>query len=173
MKLPALRFNGDILPYNPHTLHIAYARDIRRILVPYKGEIQGDYGKRAMVVTGEGELCGENALDIFLKLAEIHNGGGSGVLSIPDIPPFEAVLTDLSLTREPKDGVIGYSFKFLEKCRFDSGDSAKDRSVTLAETADLWEISAKYARPIEILVEKNPDIETPFILIPAGSEVIL
>lgn len=173
MELPALRFNGDILPYNPHTLRVSYARDIKRISVPYRGEIQGDYGKRARAVTGEGELCGDNALDIFLNLADIHGSGSSGILSIPDIPPFEAVLTELSLTREPKDGVIGYTFKFLEKCRFDGRASTSDRTVILTEAADLWQISAKYARPIEALVEKNPDIETPYTLISAGSEVII
>lgn len=175
MNLPTLRFNGNILPHNPHTLKVSYSRDIKKISIPNYGEIYGDYGKNARIVTGDGELCGDNALKSFLKLTELHDNGAVGILTLPEMDPFYAVLSELSLTREPKDGVIGYKFKFIEKTDTPPEEAADEiKSITVIDNdSSLWEISAKYNVGIETLVKNNPSVESPFSVIPAGSEVCL
>jgi len=174
MNLPTLRFNGDILPHNPHTLKVYFSRDVKQVSIPYEGEIFGDYGRKARIVSGDGEICGNNAFDFFLKLVNLHDSGAVGVLSIPDIPPFYAILKELTLTREPKNGVIGYSFKFIEKVDIPINSSTNSaRAIILEKESNLWEIAAMHGLQIEALVRKNPSIETPFSFIPVGSEVLI
>ena len=174
MNLPALRFNGEILPHNPHTLKITYARDIKKVSIPNYGEIYGDYGRNARVVTGDGELSGENASEMFSKLVQIHDSGTEGVLSLPELAPFRTVLSELSLTREPKDSVIGYRFKFIEKIDIPSEAAAQPKKSIITEAdCDLWHIAANYGVDIETLIAKNPSVENPFSTISAGCEVYL
>lgn len=175
MNLPTLRFNGNILPHNPHTLKVFYARDIKKISIPNYGEVYSDYGKNARIVTGVGELCGDNALKDFSKLTKLHNSGTTGILTLPEADPFYAVLSELSLIREPKDGVIGYKFKFIEKIDTPPEETldAVKSIITTESDSNLWVISTKYNVGIETLVKNNPSVETPFSVIPAGSEVYL
>lgn len=175
MNLPTLRFNGDILPHNPHTLKIYYSRDIKKISIPNYGEIYGDYGKNSRIITGEGELSGDNAVKRFLKLTELHDNGTVGILTLPEMDPFYAELSELSLIREPKDGVIGYKFKFIEKTDSPPEEAVDEvkNSIIIENDSSLWKIAARYNVSIERLVKNNPSVETPFSVLSAGSEVYL
>ena len=174
MNLPTLRFNGEILPHNPHTLKVFYDRNVKSITVPYYGEIYNDCGIKARTVIGEGELYGDNSSEDFIRLSQLQERGVSGILSIPGIPPFTAVFKELSLTREPKSGVIGYTFKFIEKLNInDTFSNNESGSITTHGNTNLWKIAASYNESIETLVEKNPDIETPYTTIPSGREVFI
>lgn len=174
MNLPTLRFNGEILPHNPHTLKIYYDRNLKNITVPYYGEIYNDCGIKARTVIGEGELYGDNSSEDFIRLSQLQEKGVPGILSIPGIPPFTAVFKELSLTREPKGGVIGYAFKFIEKMNLtDTSSNNESGSITTHDNTNLWEIAALHNVDIEVLVERNPDIETPYTTILPNKEVFI
>ncbi|MGN0519078.1 MAG: hypothetical protein ACI4II_10190 [Acutalibacteraceae bacterium] len=174
MNLPTLRFNGEILPHNPHTLKIFYDRNVKSITVPYYGEVYNDCGIKARTVIGEGELYGDNSSEDFIRISQLQESGVEGVLSIPGIPPFTAVFKELSLTREPKSGVIGYAFKFIEKLNLtDTFSNNEPGSITTNSNTNLWELAASHNVDIETLVQRNPDIETPYTAIPPGKEVFI
>lgn len=174
MNLPTLRFNGEILPHNPHTLKILYDRNVKSITVPYYGEVYNDTGIKARIVIGEGELYGDNSSEDFIRISQLQENGVTGILSIPGISPFIAVFKELSLTREPKNGVIGYAFKFIEKLNIADTSSNNDTgSITTHGNTNLWEIAASHNSAIETLVQRNPDIETPYTAIPPDKEVFI
>jgi len=100
--------------YNPRTFTIKRERNIVEFISPVAGSIVQDLGLGARVVTGEGELVGNDIENQYEKLNELFLSQHNGLLHIPKYKPFYAYFASLSVTAKPAPNLLTYSFKFIE-----------------------------------------------------------
>ena len=158
MKNVPMRFCGYTLHHNPATLKIESVSNIRELNSPCC-EPRGEYlGKRLRRISGEGELYGDNSLVQFRELHALLEKGEAGLLSLPHLPAIHAYLTELRMTAEPNENVLGYRFEFRESQPPADGKPASDYYVTIVNGESLWDISYRYRVSIDELVRLNPQI---------------
>ena len=171
MKNAPMRFNGLGLSHNPSKLRISDSANIMELISPGALPDSRYLGRGLRVISGEGELYGGDCLEQYGRLNDMYMRGESGVLSFPHLPVMYAYLKELSMTAEPIEDVLGYSFVFVETRGPASADTSAEY-ITLEEEGSLWDIAYEHGADIDTLAALNPHI--PFIAhIGAGEKVRL
>lgn len=168
----SMRFKNYIWPHNPRRFEMEYERRLSCIKLPFAGHIVQDLGACAKVFSGEGEFCGENAYAEFEKLAEVFSQGGYGVLVHPLWPSVNAVFEKLSLTEEPLENYVKYSFRFVEYSdgtasqseAVSAHDVSRQSSYTVRSGQSMGEIASAAGVSVQQLMKLNPDIKNPNVL---------
>lgn len=173
MNTALLRFQDYTWKHNPKTIQVVYRREVKEWKLPGEGNLLQDLGPAKRVVTGEGELFGEDCLSQFQNLAALCAQGGTGFLILPDSTGFEASLVSLTMIGEAGPDVIRYRFEFWEQVTESvfAPQEGKDYHI-VKEGETLWDISRLYGISISDLARKNPSIKRPDRLTP-GEKVVL
>lgn len=114
MNREKLRFKGYSFNYNPNTITVKQERRVVVHCSPLCKSIVQDVGVMPLVVTGEGELFGENVMLQFERLSATFASLNEGLLCLPDMAPFTACFCDLTVVRKPTPNLLKYSFRFME-----------------------------------------------------------
>lgn len=191
MVLTPMQYKDFIWPHNPKTYTIRYERQVAVHKIPFGRYATQDLGLTRRVMTGEGEFFGEKAYDTFKKLASLFYQGGTGVLIHPVWQTSMAYFVRLSLTQEPRQDYVRYSFTFWEDYdKYDQSlsqkkanqpaSSAASASASAASAAvpasgtgsyyvvvkgdTLWGIAQKHGTTLARLMELNPAIKNPNVV---------
>lgn len=157
MKLQPMRFDGYTWHHNPKNLSITSKKHIVTLHPPFSEPDAKEFGDGLKIISGEGELFGEDCLLQFGELKTLFEKGGRGVLSIPKTLTVYAYFEKLEFIGEPRENVLSYAFSFKE-ARNESL-SGEDRMYHQAEEGEtLWDIAYRFDEPIETLVTLNPQI---------------
>lgn len=165
MKKEVLTFADFAWPYNPREIRVTYKRNVRTLPIPFVGSALQDLGRTLTAVSGEGEFYGDTAAYQFGRLLQLQEGGGSYPLSIPGLPPMDAVLVSLTMLGEPGPEVVRYAFEFCEVDRKTADSSIltpTTHTVNAQET--LWSIARQYGLSIDQLIALNPQLGTTGLL---------
>ncbi len=197
MKLTAMRYKDYVWPHNPRTYTIDYQRNVTVQKVPFGRYHLQDLGLTRRVMRGEGEFVGEGAYDEFKRLASAFYLPGPGPLIHPVWQAAEVYFVDLSLRQEPRADYVAYSFTFWESSTETGtqagtlptsnagsgtagqgsnagaagnggGGGAAYHTVEAGET--LWGIARDYGLSLTALIEKNPQIKNPNLIL-VGEQV--
>lgn len=158
MRLAVMRYKGRAWEHNPQTLKISSHRSLSEQGVAGGDSVVRDFGERSRVITGSGQISGDDCISKFAQLVALQNQSDSGILSLPDIAPFYAFFKSVELACDPTPELITYKFEFVEDLSRGRIESEK-RYHTVSEDETLWDISYRYGVDIERLVELNPTIK--------------
>mgnify|MGYP001024782417 FL=1 len=162
MNLNVMKFKDYIWPHNPSTLEIAVKRDIKEVMIPFRGSMMQDYGREKRVVSGRGQFFGEGCADQYGTLFSVFKQGGSGYLSLPGLESFLAVFKALELTGTYLPNSVSYSFEFWEDLTQSTASlTAQEDFYTVPEGDTLWSIAARFEVPVEQLLSLNRNIKSP------------
>jgi len=181
-----MRFKDYVWPHNPRTYTIEMGRDVQERKVPYGWHHLQDLGQKGRIMRGEGEFVGEGAYEEFRKLGEVFYQGGSGILIHPVWQAANAIFAELKLMQEPRADYVRYSFVFLE-CYdgyqdtlravessqaegaggFEQTGGTADRSwYTVVRGDTLWAIARQRGLELTELIQLNPQIKNPNLILP-------
>lgn len=149
-----MRFGGFVFPNDPASVQVTHRGMIRETVAAdgtARTECVGVYKRR---VTGKGCFTGESAMEQYRALEELF--GESGPLFLPGRAPFEAVLSELSLTGVRETDAVSYSFTFIETGDAPTGLSG--RTYLAKEGESLWDYAYFSGVSIDALAEANPQI---------------
>lgn len=173
MKQANMRYKGQPLHHNPTTISVVQKKTLKKHTIPFAQDVLQDLGRLPREVTGEGELYGADCFLQYQNLLKLYLEPKSGPLSLPNIEPFMADFTLLTMTSEPKDNLISYRFVFTEdtaaSCPINRTDAD---SYTVMEGDTLWDIAHEFTVSVEELLLLNRHIMRPDAL-EAGSRVRL
>lgn len=161
MKLVPMRFKGVQWHHNPKEIVFECDKSVKELNSPNGTSYIQNMGRKNMIISGTGELYGNDCLEQFDRLLSLFRQGGQGVLAIPKITPIYAVFESLKIKGEPKPDVLEYSFVFREVMEKKQQDKAQ--TYTAGEGECLWDISYKFDVPIDTLVRLNSDVKRPDI----------
>lgn len=114
MTKEKLRFKGFSFDYNPNTITVKHERAVAVHCSPLCTSVVQDLGQKPIVVTGEGELFGEDVISQFERLSNSFRSLGEGILCVPDMLPIKACFCELTIIRKPTANLLHYRFKFME-----------------------------------------------------------
>lgn len=159
MDLALMRYKGFTLWYNPYSIEVESQQNTASYTLPLSGECVADMGRKCRVITGKGELAGDDCLEQYAELYALQAKGGAGVLSLPTMKPVNAIFTKLSALADATPDKISYSFEFVELSSEDEKSVGVVHTVEDGET--LFDIAYSYKVAVESLVSLNPQIRRP------------
>lgn len=159
MKLVPMRFKGVEWHHNPQEITFSCENDVRELISPYNKAYIQNTGRKNMLISGEGELYGDDCTQQFERLFALFKSGGSGVLAIPKLCTVHAVFESLKIKGYPRPDVLKYSFVFREV--MEKTADASFSAYTAAEGETLWDVSYMFGVSIDRLVKCNPDVRRP------------
>lgn len=166
-----MSFGDFVFPVNPGMIKISHKRTAAVQKVPNENDIVCDMGIGGRVITGEGEFFGDDCEEQFGKLKKIFEKGGAGILYIPSQEPIFAIFKELEFRADDIEGVIKYSFVFVES--YENRTVKKFRRCISDGIKTMWDYSYGSGTDIETLMELNPDVTRPDVPVSAGKEVAL
>lgn len=152
--MDVLRFNGYAFRYNPRKIEVGYAKNIKIVDMPFSAPVLQELGLRPRVIKGEGELFGGDCFVQFDQLQTEFARGGAGRLVCPLCEPIYAYFSALAVVGEAGPLALRYAFEFVEQPQRD----AALKNEVVARGQSLWELSARYGVPVDILLAMNPHI---------------
>ena len=162
MKLQPMKYKGFSWPHNPETLTISRQREIKELKLPFSGGMTLDYGAEKRVIEGEGEFYGADCMEQFQKLSAVLEEEGSGILTLPNLPPFPARFVSLRMVGGAQPDLIRYRFVFREDGKSAAqGAAARYRSYQSAQGENLWAVAALFSTTVEELLALNPFLKWP------------
>ncbi len=163
MKHGIMRFMGHTLHHNPHTLTVTSSANIYQQNIVGLTAVVHNMGNNATIVKGEGVFYGESAFEQYLLLKQLYNTCQAGVLSVSDINPMYAYLSDLKLKCTPIDNYVEYTFTFTQVSDYSKAEnSTAPTQYIVQQNEDLWDISNKLNIPIEDLIAYNPSLKSTY-----------
>lgn len=157
MNNAPMRFGGMSLRHNPSKLVITDSAGMLSLSLPHTEPDSRFISGKPRLIRGEGELYGGDCLEQYEALYSMYAKGERGVLSLPHMPPMYAYLSALSVTAEPEDDVLGFSFTFTQT-RGDAVSGSPGAGLTAGAGESLWDIAYENDMDIETLVALNPHI---------------
>lgn len=154
-----MSYGGYVWPYNPETVKVARARNVKEFALPRSGFAVQDSGFAARSVTGSGRFFGEDGAQEFEKLAASFSESGVRMLCLPGMAAFPAVFVSLTMKGQAGPDCTAYEFAFLESTADSEPAEAETVLCTGGET--LWDIAYQYGTDADTLLALNPDIEWP------------
>ncbi len=156
MRLMGMRFKDFTWKDNPVSLRVAHARRVGEVNVPYGESKAEELGPQRRNVTGEGYFAGEDCMEAWAGLQRAFSQKGPGLLQLPGVEPFWALMDSLELVGAQGKDLVRYTFSFTEW----EGRAAYAGSGTYCAQAgeSLWQYSNRWGLSIEKLVEANPHI---------------
>ena len=173
MNLNVMKFKNYVWPHNPSTINVSVKRDLKEVMIPFKGSVIQDYGREKRIVSGSGQFFGDGCIEQFDSLFFVFKQGGRGYLSLPGMDSFLAVFKELKLVGNSMPNVLTYNFEFWEELTSDMTDlDLREDFYTVLDGDTLWSIAAKFDIPVETLLALNTNIKSPNQLVP-GEKVRL
>lgn len=191
-----MKYKDYTWPHNPRTYTIEYRRVMGSHKVPFGRYHLQDMGLTRRVMKGEGEFVGADAYDQFKALATVFYSEGPGVLIHPVWQASNAYFVELSLSQEPRQDYVKYTFTFWESYDgyegktgliqerqetgaaagtgnggrgvFPSGSGEVRHRVKKGES--LWKIARDYGVELQAILDLNPQIKNPNLIL-VGQEV--
>lgn len=159
MSFVPMRFKGFEWKYNPEKITFDCEKNIVEKNSPYCTQYVQNLGRKNMIISGEGYLCGSNCMEQFCNLFELFKQGGVGVLAIAKVSPIYAFFESLKIIGEPKPDILKYSFVFREDMDY---IKTKNPEIHICKNGQcLWDISFLYGIEIEALVKLNAFVKFP------------
>lgn len=155
-----IRFKSYELEHNPETLLITSRKNIAGQNVLNSKSVLRETGDNSRIITGEGDIHGNNCIYKFVRLFKLKEESGSGILSLPGIKPFYAFFESLEFSADPTPELISYKFVFREDCSKQKSLLVANKFYNTESGEDLWDVAYKFSIPIEILVKLNPDLKS-------------
>lgn len=190
-----MKYKDFTWPHNPRTYTIEYRRVMGNHKVPFGRYHLQDMGLTRRVMKGEGEFVGADAYDQFKALATVFYSEGPGPLIHPVWQGANAYFVELSLSQEPRQDYVRYTFTFWESYDGYGGKNGltqeKETPGAAAGTGNgaqmaawegdgvrhrvkkgesLWKIARDYGVPIQAILDLNPQIKNPNLIL-VGQEV--
>lgn len=159
MILSLMRFAGYSWKHNPVELKIENKKIKDSSVFPYFGEVNREGLKACSVISGKGELLGEDCIEQYKKLLGLYDKGTQGVLSIPGIMPFYAVFSGVSAVGETTPDLISYTFEFTEVSAERKPRKKEYHTVSAGET--LYDIAYAEGVSLEALIALNVQLVRP------------
>ena len=179
-----MRYKDYVWPHNPRVYAIEYERAMGAWKVPFGRYQLQDLGPAHRVMRGEGEFVGEGAYEEFKRLATVFYADGPGLLVHPVWQTANAYFVELSLQMEPRADYVRYSFAFWEG--YDGhntgiqvtqpsagggagGDGGTGATAgtrhTVRQGETLWGIAQRYGLELTELINLNPQIKNPNLIL--------
>lgn len=155
-----MRYKGFEWSHNPKKLRIRNGKKTVDIIYPFSYVNAREAFRQGCVISGEGELYGEDCIKQFNRLNRLFAQRGEGVLCVSGMPSVKAYFTRLELLCEPAENVISYAFEFEES----STEEKKNTGVSYHIVKDgetLWDIAYLYGVTVEELLLLNLQIRRP------------
>jgi len=182
-KLASMRYKSFVWPHNPRTYTIGYERRMASHDTPHRKSRLEAMGMAHRVMRGEGEFFGPDAYDQFKALACVFYEDTPGLLVHPVWQSVNAYFVELALEQEPRADYVRYSFAFWECGEEEKAVGlkeiveAKPEQVHAAEKEDgsyhivargdtLWAIANRCGLTLEQLIDRNPGIKNPNLILP-------
>lgn len=183
MRLASMRYKNFVWPHNPRVYSIEFERTMVLHKLPFGRYAMQNLGLTRRVMRGEGEFQGKDAYETFKKLATVFYEETPGTLVHPLWDTTTAWLVDLRLEQEPRPDYVKYSFTFWEDHRLaaaepvlistgaqaaEGGMKRTEQSAvwhTVVKGETLWKIAADCGLTLEKLMELNPGIKNPNVII--------
>ena len=159
MKNVPMRFAGCTFRHNPSKLRIEDAALMDAPQSPFAPPDSFRLGRKARIIRGEGELYGADCITQYRGLCALFERGERGLLSLPQLPPMTAYLSELRLEAEPREDVLSFAFAFVEALGATRGVSADSVIVTAQSGESLWDVAYAHGLSIDEAVRLNPQIE--------------
>lgn len=164
-----MRYKSFTWPNNPKTYTISCERQTAVHKIPMGSFAVQDLGRTCTVLRGEGEFYGAGAYENYLRLLAVFQSDGAGALLHPMWQSAGAWFTRLSLTQEPREDYVAYSFEFCEASQNEAGTVSDARSAAdgrkryhvMQSGQTLWHVCSSYGIEMEKLLEMNPQISNP------------
>lgn len=172
-KKDKMSYKDFVFMINPNIIRIKHSAKIVSNSVPFGTDDTKDLGRKACKINGSGEFIGSDCMEQFAKLRGVFLRGGSGLLLLPGFEPFYAFFESLELLEEISDKLVRYSFSFCEDTSAKHFESAKSMYHTVENEESLWDISYKYNVAVEELIDNNPNIMRPDLILKVGEVVRL
>ena len=188
MKLSPMRFKQFIWPHNPRVYSTLCQRNMAVSKIPLGGYHLQNLGQTCRVFRGEGEFTGVGAYDTYKELEAVFREESAGILVHPVWLAVRAWFVSLKLEQEPRSDYVRYSFEFWEvissvkaelKPRTEQGghaqqgapeDGGEQSWYTVVQGDSLWAIANRFDTTVERLLELNPGIRNPNLIL-VGQEV--
>lgn len=180
-KLASMRYKSFVWPHNPRTYTIGYERRMASHDTPHRKSRLEAMGMAHRVMRGEGEFFGPDAYDQFKALACVFYEDTPGLLVHPVWQSVNAYFVELTLEQEPRADYVRYSFAFWECGEEERAFGLKEAADTKAENKaegengeyhvvvrgdTLWAIANRYKLTVQQLIDRNPDIKNPNLILP-------
>ncbi|MEG0894296.1 MAG: DNA circularization N-terminal domain-containing protein [Oscillospiraceae bacterium] len=110
-----IKFNGYEFLINPETILIKHSRNYAQFSSVLSGSIVQNLGTNATVFQAEGCFYGNDCYMQYQNLLAKLNGTGEGILYVPNIIPFKAILCNLEVTANSAPNLLCYKIKFISK----------------------------------------------------------
>ena len=114
MRLMGMRFKDFTWKDNPVSLRVAHARRVGEVNVPYGESKAEELGPQRRNVTGEGYFAGEDCMEAWAGLQRAFSQKGPGLLQLPGVEPFWALMDSLELVGAQGKDLVRYTFSFTE-----------------------------------------------------------
>lgn len=156
MYLMGMRFREFTWRDNPVSLQVSASRNVVETQVPYGRSRAEELGSQRRKITGEGYFSGKDCMTSWEGLQQAFSQKGPGLLQLPGLTPFWAVMDGLSLIGAQGKDLVRYTFSFTE---WKSQQPFPGTGVYEAQAGEsLWEYAWKWGRSVEELVKANPQI---------------
>lgn len=156
-SLGKFRFKGHEFSYLPREFQIERRRNLQVFLLPGQPAAGQDLGFYPRVITGEGELFGEDLQKQYEALYQLFLSQGSGLFCFPGIQPFYCYFEEFSVSGRAGPKMLTYRFSFREDCEKNSASSGG--SWCTAQQGDsLASVAARYGTSVQELLLKNPGL---------------
>lgn len=157
MKLCAMRYKGFTWHHNPKKLTLSSEKRVLNIEVPYCCDVIKSFGEKEVVISGVGELYGEDCLEQYKELLKLYENSDADILCLPDIPPMYAYFKELKIEADTTPDVLTYSFTFVRANNIFEKKSYTNK-YTVKNEKSLWEVSLKTNTDINELTRLNPQL---------------
>lgn len=165
-NLMKMRFGDYVFPVNPAELHVELSCLLRERVSAFGETSVQPVGTRKKRVTGKGYFTGEDAMADYLRLEALF--GETCTLFLPGRRPFEAVLSELTLSGVQAKNVVAYSFAFVETAGQAKGISGQTFLAKGGES--LWDYAYFAGVSIDRMAEANRHVAC-IASLKAGEEV--
>lgn len=156
MRLMGMRFRDFTWKDNPVDLQVKAARRVAEKKIPYGQTQVEEVGQERRKVSGKGYFAGEDCMERWNDLQQVFSQGGPGLLQLPGLSPFWAVMDALELEGVSGKDLVRYGFSFTE---WTAQETYAGTGVHWAQEGEsLWDYGARWNRPVEELVACNPHI---------------
>lgn len=157
MKLCAMRYAGFTWHHNPKSLELSSEKRVLSVEIPYCTDVVKNFGEKELVISGVGELYGEDCFEQYNRLKKLYEESDASVLCLPNIPAMYAYFKKLKIEAYDKENVLTYSFTFVRENK-KSEQKHYTNTYTVKDEKSLWEISAKTDTDINKLIKLNPQL---------------
>ncbi|MBC8610051.1 Uncharacterised protein [uncultured Ruminococcus sp.] len=160
------QFKDYTFAVNPGQFQISRGKILKAFQPPmitgtvYPRAVIQPIGVEPILVTGRGELIGENVMEEYTRLYQVFIQEESGLLYLPNLAPFYAYFQKLEMTGKAGPNILSYEFSFLEDCGKNQTELSAQEPFYISRSGDtLCLISVKTGKTVEELLLSNPALQ--------------